>query len=135
MGNPIIHFEIAGTDGPALESFYTRLFGWDIDHQGQGDMQYGFVRGGSAGSIGGGIRHEPNGHAEVVFYVEVEDLEASIEEARNLGGTVRIEPVDTGDVTFAMIVDPQGNSIGLIQTLSDEDDGEPSEHGESGSDS
>ena len=120
MGNPIIHFEIAGTDGPELESFYTRLFGWDIDHQGQGNMQYGFVRGGSAGGIGGGIRHEPNGHAEVVFYVEVEDLEASIEEARNLGGSVRISPVDTGDVTFAMIVDPQGNSIGLIQAPSEE---------------
>ena len=115
MGNPIIHFEVAGKDGPALESFYTELFDWSIDHQGQGDMQYGFVSGGSAGPVGGGIRHEPGGDAEVVFYVEVDDLAAAIEQAKSLGGTVRIEPIDTGDVTFGMIRDPQGNSVGLIE--------------------
>lgn len=54
MGKPIIHFEVAGTDGPALESFYKHLFDWKIDHQGEGDMQYGFISDGSAGPIGGG---------------------------------------------------------------------------------
>lgn len=47
--------------------------------------------------------------------MEVEDLTAAMEQAKALGGTVRIEPIDTGDVTFGMIRDPQGNSIGLIQ--------------------
>ena len=115
MGNPIIHFEVAGTDGSALESFYSELFEWKIDHQGEGDMQYGFISDGSAGPVGGGIRHEPGGQAEVVFYVEVEDLAAAIAQAKKLGGSVRIEPIDTGDVTFGMIRDPQGNSVGLIE--------------------
>ena len=44
-----------------LKTFYSELFGWDIDHQGEGDMQYGFIKDGSAGAIGGGVRHEPNG--------------------------------------------------------------------------
>lgn len=125
MGKPIIHFEVAGTDGPELESFYRSLFDWKIDHQGEGDMQYGFISDGSAGPIGGGIRHEPTGGAEVVFYVEVEDLSDAMEQAQALGGSVRIEPIDTGDVTFGMIRDPQGNSIGLIQRpdqLSEEDE-------------
>ncbi|MDA0873612.1 MAG: VOC family protein [Bacteroidetes bacterium] len=121
MGNPIIHFEVAGTDGPSLETFYSQLFGWKIDHQGQGDMQYGFVQEGSAGPIGGGIRHEPGGKPEVVFYVQVEDLQTAIRSALDLGGKVRIEPVETGDVTFAMITDPQGNSLGIIQ-LPEQDD-------------
>ncbi len=125
MGNPIIHFEVAGTNGPELEYFYSGLFEWEIDHQGEGDMQYGFVANGSAGPVGGGIRHEPGGEAEVVFYVEVDDLSEAMERAQALGGTVRIEPIDTGDITFGMIRDPQGNSIGLIQRPEDA----PSENG------
>lgn len=115
MGNPIIHFEVAGTDGPALEAFYAQLFEWKIDHQGEGDMQYGFISERSAGAVGGGIRHEPTGSPEVVFYVEVEDVSIAIERAKALGATVRINLIDTGDVTFGMIRDPQGNSVGLIQ--------------------
>ena len=122
MGNPIIHFEVAGTDGPSLETFYSSLFGWRIEHQGHGDLQYGFVQDGTAGPVGGGIRHEPGGKPEVVFYVQVQNLETAIRQACDLGGSVRIEPVETGDVTFAMINDPQGNPVGLIQMPEPEDD-------------
>ncbi len=115
MGNPIVHIEVAGTDGPALETFYTKLFGWEIDHRGEGDMQYGFIKDGSAGPIGGGVRHEPNGKSEVVFYVEVDDLAEAVSQAESLGAKVRIAPIETGEVTFAMIIDPQGNPVGLIQ--------------------
>jgi hypothetical protein len=78
-------------------------------------MQYGFISEGSAGPVGGGIRHEPDGKPEVVFYVEVDDVKLAIEHAKALGATVRIEPINTGDVTFGMIRDPQGNSVGLIE--------------------
>lgn len=115
MGNPIVHIEIAGTNGPGLEKFYGDLFGWEIEHQGKDDMQYGFIKEGSAGAIGGGIRHEPNGTSEVVFYVEVDDLDEAVRNAKDLGARVRIAPIETGDVTFAMIIDPQGNPVGLIQ--------------------
>ena len=97
MGKPIIHFEVAGTDGPELESFYQRLFDWKIDHQGEGDMQYGFISDGSAGPIGGGIRHEPSGEAEVVFYVEVEDLAEVL--AQQTDHPLRVSVVNTALVS------------------------------------
>ena len=28
MGNPVVHFEIGGPDGPVLRQFYSDLFGW-----------------------------------------------------------------------------------------------------------
>ena len=28
MGNPVVHFEVNGPDGSALEKFYCELFGW-----------------------------------------------------------------------------------------------------------
>jgi len=115
MGNPIVHFEIAGRNGPELESFYARMFGWEVAHEGSGAMQYGFIKDGSAGPVGGGFRHEPEGHPEIVLYVEVDDLESAVQQAESLGATVRIHPIDTGEITFALIVDPEGNPIGMIQ--------------------
>ena len=29
--NKVIHFEIVGKDGPALQKFYSDLFGWNLD--------------------------------------------------------------------------------------------------------
>ena len=54
MGNPVIHFEIAGPDGPALQQFYRDLFGWDIQVQGPEMGNYGVVMW-TEGGIGGGI--------------------------------------------------------------------------------
>jgi predicted enzyme related to lactoylglutathione lyase len=31
MGQPVVHFEVIGKDGDALRSFYSNLFGWEID--------------------------------------------------------------------------------------------------------
>ena len=39
MGDPVVHFEIAGPDGPALQQFYRDLFGWKIDELGPQDEQ------------------------------------------------------------------------------------------------
>ena len=39
----------------------------------------------------------------------------AVDQAHSLGATVRIAPIETGEVTFAMIIDPQGNPVGLIQ--------------------
>ena len=41
MGQPVVHFEIAGKDGPALQSFYSQLFEWEIDTN--NPMGYGVV--------------------------------------------------------------------------------------------
>ena len=27
----VIHFEVVGRDGPALQQFYSQLFGWEFD--------------------------------------------------------------------------------------------------------
>ena len=113
MSSPIVHFEIAGRDGESLESFYTELLGWNIERQDMGGSPYGRVE--TGGDLTGGIRHEPEGKPEVVLYVEVEDLSAAVERAGELGAEVRIPPMETPAVTFALIGDPEGNPIGLVQ--------------------
>ncbi len=41
MGQPVLHFEIIGKDGEKLRSYYSELFGWDIDAS--NPMGYGIV--------------------------------------------------------------------------------------------
>ena len=41
MGQPVVHFEVIGKDGPALQSYYSELFGWEINAD--NPMNYGIV--------------------------------------------------------------------------------------------
>lgn len=109
----IKHIEIAGVDGAALRSFYGELFGWQITRRDAGGFDYYDVEAG--GEPTAGIRPEPEGRPEIVVYVEVSDLDGAVERARELGGTVRIPPMEHGDLHFALVEDPEGNPIGLIE--------------------
>ena len=58
MGQPVVHFEVVGKDAKKLQSYYSELFGWQIDSD--NPMNYGMVtREGNTApdgmGIGGGI--------------------------------------------------------------------------------
>lgn len=65
MGQPVVHFEIIGKDAAKLQSYYTDLFGWEINAD--NPMKYGIVGrypSASAGAdlgIGGGVGRGPDG--------------------------------------------------------------------------
>lgn len=42
MGQPVVHFEIIGRDAEQLQSYYSELFGWEIDSD--NPMNYGIVQ-------------------------------------------------------------------------------------------
>jgi predicted enzyme related to lactoylglutathione lyase len=86
MGQPVVHFEVVGQDGAALQSFYSDLFGWNIDAN--NELNYGLVtREGNTNAdgvgIGGGVGQGPEGYpGHITFYVEVPDVEAALEIGR-----------------------------------------------------
>jgi len=54
----------------------------------------------------------------VTFYVETNDIKASLAKAESLGGKVVQEPMDIPDgPTIALFADPQGNVIGLASGM------------------
>jgi len=119
MGQPVVHFEVIGKDGEKLQSYYSELFGWDVDAD--NEMKYGIVKGednpSSMGSIGGGIATGPDGYeGHVTFYIAVPDVEAALQKAESLGGT-RIMGPETimGEMVLGQLKDPEGNLIGLVQ--------------------
>jgi uncharacterized protein len=120
MGRPVVHFEIMGQDGAKLRSFYASLFEWELDADNEFD--YGVVdREGNLTAdgvgIGGGVggtKGEWPGH--VTFYVEVPDVEASLVEAEELGGTRLMGPEEIMEgVEIGMFNDPEGNMVGVIK--------------------
>ncbi|HLV81173.1 MAG TPA: VOC family protein [Chthonomonadaceae bacterium] len=112
----VCHWEIAARDAAALQSFYRKLFDWEIDAN--NPMQYGMARtGGQTGNgIDGGIYPAcEDTPAYVSFYVFVEDLQAYLDRAASLGGKTLVPPtpLPDGDGHIAMFADPEGNRIGL----------------------
>jgi predicted enzyme related to lactoylglutathione lyase len=115
MGAPVVWFEIAGRDLAGLERFYGDLLGWKVDAD--NPMHYGGVDTGGLGGIPGGIYASDESVGDYVsFYAEVADLEAAVASAERLGGTVAQPPTPIPSGTrIAMILDPEGHRIGLIQ--------------------
>ncbi|HYV01582.1 MAG TPA: VOC family protein [Actinomycetota bacterium] len=121
MGQPVIHFEVIGRDGAALQRYYSELFDWEIDAN--NPMGYGTVpqykREDGLG-IGGGIGPGPEGYeGHVTFYVEVPDVEAALAKAESLGGKRTMGPEEmTEGVVIGLFTDPEGHLIGLLQAVS-----------------
>jgi predicted enzyme related to lactoylglutathione lyase len=115
MGNPVVHFEITGKDGPKLQKYYSDLFGWKVDAT--NPMNYGLVDTNANGQgIAGGIAQDDNPTNQMVtIYVQVPDVQASLDNAVSLGGSV-VSPVTVipGMVTMAVFADPEGHTIGLV---------------------
>ena len=120
MGQPVVHFEVIGKDGAALRSFYSGLFGWEIDAN--NPMNYGTVqRDGNTApdgtGIGGGIGQGPEGYeGHVTFYIAVPDVEAALTKAESLGATRVMGPekIMDGVMELGQFTDPEGHLIGLV---------------------
>jgi uncharacterized protein len=121
MGQPVVHFEIIGTDVVRLRKYFGELFGWKID--GDNPLNYGVVtREGNTNAdgagIGGGIGPVfDGGSGHVTFYVEVPDVEAALAKAESLGGTRLFGPAEVPGIGLVLgqFTDPEGHLIGLRQ--------------------
>jgi predicted enzyme related to lactoylglutathione lyase len=119
MGQPVVHFEVIGTDGPKLRSYYSELFGWEIDAD--NDFNYGIVqREGNLSpegvGIGGGVGVGPEGYAgHVTFYVGVPDVEEALAKAEALGGTRMMGPDTVMEgIVIGLFNDPEGHVVGVV---------------------
>jgi predicted enzyme related to lactoylglutathione lyase len=112
MGNPVIHFEIGCEDLARTTDFYTRLFDWKLRTEGPATL-IDTGEGGVSGHFTS-LGHEP--HHYVTVYVQVDDLEASLDQAAALGGKALLPAIPLPDGRrFSWIADPDGNTVGLIQ--------------------
>jgi predicted enzyme related to lactoylglutathione lyase len=121
MGQPVVHFEVIGKDADTLRSYYSELFGWEIDSG--NPMNYGIVaREANLDSdgvgIGGGIGQAPEGYeGHVTFYAGVPDVEAALAKAESLGGRRMMGPETVMEgVEVGLFQDPEGHTVGVVNS-------------------
>lgn len=109
MAHPVVHFEIGCRDKAATSAFYAGVFGWKF-----GDGPTGAIDTGSTEGIQGHIAalgHEP--HQFTHFYIQTDDVAASLAAVEASGGKTVVPPVPIPGGTFAWFSDPEGNVVGL----------------------
>lgn len=110
--------ELATRDIGAAKAFYGKVFGW-------GSETNANPAGGSytewkldGKSIGGGMEMTDQMPANVppnwLVYFTVEDCDASVTKAQELGATVIVPPIDIEPGRFSVLSDPQGAAFAII---------------------
>ena len=111
MAHPVIHAEIRSTDPDATRAFFTELFGWKYS---DGAFPgYTFVDPGVEGAIPTAIGPLQGGADAVLFFIGVENVEATLERAEQLGGKTIQPAQQVPGVTFGVLADAQGHVIGV----------------------
>jgi hypothetical protein len=122
MPDPVVHFEITGTDPSRLRGFFGELFGWEYERTPVAPAvsdpdDYGFINlltasdgSGIRGGIGGGAGYP----SRALFYVGVPDVERALQRAEELGAIRRMGPETAPNgVVVGHFTDPEGNLIGV----------------------
>lgn len=118
MAYPVMWFEVMGTDAARTRAFYREMFGWEAR---AGDpAEYGVINPPGGQGIPGGIGqpYPGGGRPWVTFYVETPSVQASLDQAVRLGGTVVIPRTEAPEVTLGVFEDPEGHVIGLVEAKS-----------------
>jgi uncharacterized protein len=112
MPHPVIHTEIRSDDPDATRAFYADLFGWSVASEG-GFPGYSFIDTGTDGGPAVAIGPRQGDEDEVLFFVAVEDVAATLSRAEELGGTITQPAQEVPGVSFGVFADAQGHKVGV----------------------
>lgn len=118
MANPFVHIELSSTDVTKAKTFYSRLFNWELKDMPMPDFTYTTI--GVGEGTGGGMmkQMQPNAPSMWIPYVLVDDVEASTDKVRTLGGKVFKDVTEVPNMGwFSIIQDPTGAVLGLWKSM------------------
>ncbi len=112
MPHPVVHAEIRSQDPDATRQFLSELFDWKVASEGA-FPGYTFIDTGVEGGTLVAISPRQGPDDEVLFFVAVQDVAATLEKAEKLGGSI-IQPVQqVPGTSFGVFADAQGHRIGV----------------------
>ncbi len=127
--NPVVHFEMPAEDINRMSEFYSSVFGWQAQMQGEEMGNYVTVstnetdengRPKMPGTINGGFFPKnddmPAQYPSIV--IAVDDINDSIRNVTNANGKVLGDPMDIPGVgKYVSFLDTEGNRVSLLQPL------------------
>lgn len=115
--NAVAWTELATRDLARAETFYSGLLGWKTSAHEGGPSAYK-VGATADGPVGGLMEMTPDWGdlpSHWAIYLQVENVDATVERAQALGGSVCVPPLDAPGVgRLAMLVDPSGANFYVI---------------------
>ena len=105
MTHRVVHAEIRSTDPDATRAFFSGLFGWTYSDGAY--PGYTFVDTGVAGALPTAISPLQGDSDAVLFFIGVDDVEATLAQAEALGGRTIQPAQQVPGVTFGVLADPQ----------------------------
>jgi hypothetical protein len=115
MPHPVIHAEIRSQDADATREFLAELFDWKVASEGA-FPGYTFMDTGVAEGPAVAISPRQSTEDEVLFFVAVDDVAATLTRAEELGGKVIQPAQQVPGVSFGVLADAQGHRIGIAAT-------------------
>ena len=115
-------YELITTDMEAASVFYTKVMGWSARDASAPSRPYKLFTNGKA-SVSGlmGLPEDARkmgGKPSWVGYVGVDDVDATAERIKRLGGVVQVPPTDVADISrFSIFADPQTARLALFKWL------------------
>jgi predicted enzyme related to lactoylglutathione lyase len=111
---PIAHLEVTGQDGAKLQSFFSDLFGWQLNAD--NPMNYGTAT--LSDDVGVGVGPAQEGPGAAVFYLGVDSVADTLAKAESLGGKTVMPPMAVpGGPTIGLFTDPEGHMIGVFENM------------------
>jgi hypothetical protein len=110
--NQFIHVEIPCSDFEKAKKFYEGVFGWKTDYV--PEMDYMLFE--TGGVLQGGFYKsaEHTSQQGIIIYIEVEEIEKTLEAVQQYGGKTIGEKTPVGESGwFALFADQDGNVLGL----------------------
>ncbi len=112
MAHPVVHAEIRSQDPDATRRFFADLFGWKVASEGA-FPGYTFIDTGVEGGTFVAISPRQSAEDEVLFFVAVEDVEAMLARAEELGGSIVQPAQHVPGTSFGVFADVQGHKVGV----------------------
>ena len=117
-----VWYELTTTDAEAAKAFYADVVGWSLRDASMPGAAYTLFTAGEvpvAGLTGLSAEARKMGaQPRWTGYVGVDDVDATTDRLRRLGGTVYVPPTDVPDVSrFSVVADPQAATLALVKGL------------------
>jgi uncharacterized protein len=116
-----IWYELITTDAQSATVFYTKVMGWDAMDVSMPDRTYTLFTAGKT-PVSGMIdlpedARKIGGKPNWIGYVGVDDVDATADRIKRLGGILLVPPTDVSNISrFSIFTDPQTARLALFQS-------------------